>query len=282
MKKITKIILIISGILFCLGCACTITGFALVNFDMSHFNHTEYTEQTADIKESFDHIRIDIISDDIIFRPSENNECKVRYYDSNFIVYKLNCSDNKLSILAEQKDWFNFDIFNFGSNRSVEIYLPKKAYDDLDINTVSGDIIIDKALGSTFKEYSFNTASGDINTYLEGTGANINTVSGDISIGGKLSSGTVINTVSGDTTLSGITSNSLNIDTTSGDVKLNGSDAKSISIHTISGDISGELYGKKNISVNTVSGDKDLPTSYPDGDNCSFDTVSGDIKLSGK
>ena len=282
MKKSAKIILIISAILFCLGCACTITGFAMTNFDLSHFNYEEYTEHTQDIKESFTDIEINTISDDIIFLLSDNDECRVKYFDSNDIEYKLDCSENKLSIIAETKMWLRFDIFSFGTDHSVEIYLPKKAYDNLNVNSVSGNIRLEKNTGITFKKYNMNTTSGEINTYIEGNSTELNTTSGDISLEGKLAADLKINTISGDITLNNVNSDNLDVNTTSGDFKLIGTDAKSIHVNTISGDISGELYGKKNISVNTVSGDKDLPTSYPDGDNCSFDTVSGDIKLSGK
>ena len=279
MKTSSKIALIISGILFIGGCTAAAVGAAMVNFNFSNFKNHEYTQHTMGVTQSFEKLDVYTVDDDVIFLKSDDNTCIINYYDSDKTKYNIDCSDNTLSIKEEGHDWFNFNLFGFSSDHSVEIYLPEKEYEILTLTTVSGDVSLKKDSELTFKEQKINTTSGEVNFFVNGKKGYVETVSGDVLISGKTDSSFDVNTVSGDISLTDLNCGTLSVNTTSGDTVMKKTDAKEISVKSVSGDITGEIIGKKDININTVSGDINIPQSFTGEAKLNIETVSGDIKL---
>lgn len=124
-----------------------------------------------------------------------------------------------------------------------------------------------------------NNVSGDLS--LEGVkgGIQINLVSGDVTvseIGEKLE----VNTVSGDLHVEKADVKRFDLNTVSGKVICNGLKAKEVSLKAVSGDFRCEKSRCENITMNAVSGDVFYEGALVEGGTYEFSTKSGDVTLS--
>jgi DUF4097 and DUF4098 domain-containing protein YvlB len=128
----------------------------------------------------------------------------------------------------------------------------------LDIESVSADISVD---GVAPEELDVDTVSGDVTIAAAPRSADINSVSGDL--------GLTINsreakaeTVSGEIVLKGRLDGEVHAETVSGDITI---------------DSRGERV--RRLSTGTVSGDADVRVGLADGGEIKSETVSGEIRL---
>lgn len=291
MKTVTKVALISAGILVLSGTAITAVALANVNFDFTKLNSSVYEKMDYETAEGYKNIFIENVSDDVSFRVAESNQTYVEYWDSENIKYEITVSkdeENELRIIQkDQRQWYErLFSFDFGQNHSLTVYLPKKDYERLHINSVSGDI--DLSGGYSFKDSaSIVTVSG--NVLLSGTegfgSLYTESVSGDVR---AEKTGSVKNaqfkSVSGDVRLISFkTDSGLFVNTVSGDAEFDDLTVKgNISIETVSGDVEGTISSGKSgrsYDTDTVSGDVDVPRSSKGGADTKINTVSGDIKI---
>lgn len=279
MKKAKKISLIVAGALIGSGFIFVLIASIMIGFDFSRLDNTSYTERTFVLDKEFDNIYINSISDDIVFKRTNDKSGKVVVFESDDKTYTTKVENDTLNVTAHQKEkWinFNFDFFWNNKSHTITIYLPDNEYQKLSVETVSGDV---KLAEISFSETEIQTISGDISLTVANDRTKLHTTSGEISLTGNTAGNTEISTVSGDVTLNSFTADTLNIGTTSGDVHLENTDARSIDINTVSGDVTGDLIGEKDIRTSTTSGDVLVHNSVRGKDPCNITTVSGDIIL---
>ena len=288
MGKATKIILITAGILITTGIIISIIGYSFLS--RRTVSADTYEKKESTVRDSYDSISIDEVSDDIKIVPSADGTTKVEYYDSERMVHKINVNSGTLEISVEDTritHWWdyivNFD-WTFTSfdtiDRTTTLYIPAGSYVRLSVNGVSSDVNVDKEF--SFEKAKFNTTSGSITTECVVTDSyTVNTTSGDM-IAANIDLATLdASSVSGDITVndSRIT-RKLDISTTSGEVTLNNVETENTSINTVSGDVKGTLIGDHQYETDTVSGDIKLPSSISGAPSVNIDTVSGDITFS--
>jgi hypothetical protein len=122
---------------------------------------------------------------------------------------------------------------------SADIDIDGVAPEDLDVDTVSGNVVIAAAPGSA----NIDSVSGDLTLTLNSRDAKSESVSGDIVLKGRLDGEVHAETVSGDITI----------------------------------DSRGERL--RRLSTGTVSGDADVRVGLADGGDIKSETVSGEIRL---
>ena len=183
--------------------------------------------------------------------------------------FSVNVKDSTLFIdVAEDKPIQLFNI-NFKSpDLTLNVYLPTKTFNRIDINGVSSDVYIENMNASTLK---------------------LETVSGDIEGEASKSDQTNIKTVSGDLEIQEIIGE-LTIQTTSGDIDLSNFELlEPIDIKTVSGDIHISTLNEPNnvlYNVKSVSGDINLFDQFSSNAkigtgalSIKLETVSGDIAI---
>lgn len=267
MKKAKKISIIISLAMIVLGILlCTLT-LIPYGFDFQTYSNTQYQKQEKSFeKNSFDHIIIHNISDDIEIKLSKDNQIHLEYTDTNdSLYYEVNLQNRTLSINQNDRNqFFRFDLFQINQNNKLILYLAKEDYESLALETVSGDI--------------------DLSDHLQfQQAADISSVSGDISLKnltisedqkGSLS----VHTTSGDIYLKEVKTNQTELNTISGDIQLQHPDSDLININTVSGDVNGIVnkpYQYRTENFKNVS----LPASHQTDAMITFHTISGDISI---
>lgn len=231
-----------------------------------------------------------LVDSDVDIRYSENDEVRLEVYDKNDNNVDVSLTDGILSVDFEK--FSNICIGFCFNNRKTILYLPKEFNRDININSASGDVLINSFPNSSV---SVSTASGDIK--VEGAlKGKINSTSGEVflrdipvidikTISGDID---IINvtslegsSVSGSVEVNGLTSY-INFKTTSGDYELSNINLDMNSkLSSISGDV--EINGISSVYVNTstVSGDIEVNSSDRKSDiELSIKTTSGDIEVS--
>lgn len=126
----------------------------------------------------------------------------------------------------------------------------------VDIGVVSADIDVSGVLG----EQSLHSVSGDISTDLDGADAEVDTVSGDVSLSGKGKPiDTEVSSVSGDIEADGL-SGSIDATSVSGDVSIVGGSYERALGNTVNGsiDFKAELAEDARLDFETINGRVDV------------------------
>ena len=305
MSKVAKVVLITAIVMVVVGLGVAVTGAVIIKKN-GGIGGENYTKKEMVITDSFKNVVVDEVSSNVVFKPSQDGQVRIEYFDSDRHTHQIEVSGDTLKIFYKDNNilpwWMQIDFGNWWNSSEVEIvttvYLPAGDYGSLDIDTVSGDVNIPSDF--SFNSASFNTVSGDVSALcklsgavkasttsgnvtaagINGTGVDVNTVSGEVSITDASVNGVVdIDTTSGDVTLTKVVSGTTKVSTTSGDIKVTEVNADSISISTTSGDVKGTVVGDHEYDTDTVSGDITIPSNIKGMPMIDIDTVSGDIEL---
>jgi DUF4097 and DUF4098 domain-containing protein YvlB len=160
-------------------------------------------------------------------------------------------------------------------NVSVDFTLAVPAGASVEINSVSGDVIVSNVNGARAQ-----SVSGDIRATGVRRVEMAKSVSGDIEIGGIDFDGpAAASTVSGDVTAKGIKVRTLEVGTVSGDVHLDEVTSERIDINSVSGDVvfRGQLAPNGRYEVKTHSGDLRMQLPASSGFELDANTFSGTI-----
>ena len=173
---------------------------------------------------------------------------------------------------------------NWGGDRKtgptdLQLFVPRRA--DLDIEAVSADVDVE---GVASDELSIEAVSGKVVAIGAPRSADISSVSGSLEL--TLNSAEVdAQTVSGDLTLRGRLSGEVSTETVSGaiNVAVNNEKLREFSANTVSGNVrvSTGLAPRGEIRMETVSGDVLLILPKGLSAQVSGETFSGDLKASG-
>lgn len=252
-----------------------------------HFGGVERKPENIRKEEKINLTKIDNITlkfkvSDVNVMITDEQELRVIQYSNKELeekeLFYVSTNENELTIYETKKDMkFSFNLFDM-RRMAYDIYIPKNYEGSIYVESVSGDIFIDKEVN--LKNVEIKTTSGDItfNSIISADKLKVSTVSGDIQLNNINSNELILESTSGDINV-GKTTNHIEVKTVSGDITVNGASGK-VSIESTSGDISGHDFNiKEKSNAKSVSGD--IKISLNRDTNCKINTktTSGDVKL---
>jgi len=310
---IAALILLGAGILIC-GISLAATG-----FDIKKLSNETFETNTYEVREAFEDISIETVTDDIEFVLSEDSKCSVVCLETEKASHDVKVEDHTLKISThDSRKWFDFFDFSFQTPK-ITVYLPEAQYAALSISDSTGDIGLPEHL--TFDEINIRLTTGDVScsssckSHMKieaGTGdINVQDVSagqmtlsvttGNIRVTSAQCEGIMeLHVTTGDTRLEGVTgmavrstgttgdlimknvlaSDTFGLERGTGDIRLDSCDAGSITAKTTTGDITGTLLSDKVFITHTGTGDVHVPAST-EGGSCELTTSTGDIFIDG-
>ncbi|MEH7235726.1 DUF4097 family beta strand repeat-containing protein [Bacillus sp. JJ1562] len=260
MRKIMygALIFVLIGVL---GVIITLNNSGVEAFTFSSVDVNEKQEVSS---KGITNIIIDSPSVDVNVIPTKKDLIEVEFSGKvgkkSKALYKLDIDEDgeTVEITMEKKNKLQFMMFNF-TNVSLDVEVPEKMYDSLQIIASSGDIAVEEI---DTKEMTIETQSGDIeimNSRIKES-LNLEASSGDVKV--KDTNGNVID-----------------IQTSSGDITAINNEAKEIEILTSSGDIESNNQASEKMNINTASGDITIDAEEVTGD-ITLEASSGDIEVS--
>ena len=202
MRKTTKIILIIAGILTIVGLAISVSGMAMTGFQwdqlsiLSPYQDKESAYDSTKIKRIF----IQNTNQTITWKRSNDDKIHLTCLENKYEFYQITQPDSEtLKIeLISRTPWyqnlFNFDFYD--PNLIIEI--PEQFQGAAEINSTNGEIRISDSAFSP--DLSISTESGSVfmnNTQISGS-LQIHSSSGDINLESVSADQYHIQTISGD------------------------------------------------------------------------------------
>ena len=250
--------LVVAGILVVAGLIISTVCLTVVGFDFSKLGTSVMVTNTYTTEEAFTNIRLDAITADIIFVPSEDGGVKVVCYENEKIPYSVYVEGDSLVITCkDNRKWYDHIGFNWETN-TVTVYLPAGEYGDLQLKCTTGDVTMPQ---------DFHFAK-----------ANVKVTTGDVLWKANVDENLTIHSTTGDTTLAGMTCGTLDVKATTGDVTLDHMDAAKLDIKVTTGDVEGTLLSSKKFEVKVTTGKVDVPKTT-EGGTCRVKATTGNVKL---
>ncbi len=286
MKKIAGIALIIVGLLF--------LAVSLPSFFSKSDTVTAGDEFSSKL-DSIESIHLSSTAIDWEIESYPGEELLVRL-ESNDELTELYTNEQGSRLTIEIKEEsFRFFSFHFSNKpRRAIVQIPEKYDNELDIQSVSGDIEMTNVFDLT--TIKVKSVSSDIEAAeLIGTNVSIATTSGDIEIEQLKAEDSALNSISGDIHV-GMMTGAVNGKTVSGDIKIGFEQENDKTIlKTVSGDVELVLpSGNADVSIKTMSGEiqvdsdlreqsiqsRSISGKIGDGDyQLSVSTTSGDVRI---
>ncbi len=317
MRRATKIWLITATVFVIFGLILLVGVMAAYNFDFNKLSTVNYETNTYEVSEAFDKISIDVYTTEISFAPSDDEQCRVVYTETDKIKHTTAVQNGTLVIdTVDTRKWYD-NIGIFIGNLKMTVYLPQKSYASLSVDTDTGDIVIPndfsfgnieitghtadvKCLASVSDSVKIESDTGSI-TLDNLTAGNIDftTATGKININSVIADGKVdIQTNTGTAKLTDIScasftaksntgniilqnvvaDDSFSIESDTGYVNFEKCDAAEILIKTDTGDVSGTLLSEKIFTTESDTGSVDVPKTASGG-RCKVISDTGDIKI---
>lgn len=258
MNKSMKMWLIIGASLVVVGSLIFVAAMTVNKWDFTKLSTVKYETNTYEITDEFSSITIEDSTTDIIFVPSDNENCKVICREETKLKHSVSVKNGVLTIgVTNTRKWYDNVGISIGGTK-ITVYLPESEYENLVIKTSTGDVEI--------SDYYFDTidismSTGDVNlTDIECNSLVLTGSTGDV----------LLNNVIADT--------SIKIKRNTGDVKFVKCDAEEITVKVSTGDVNGSLLSDKIFVVDTSTGDVDVPNTT-EGGVCEITTSTGDIKI---
>ena len=206
MKTTTKIWLIAATALTLLGLVLFAVVMAGLKWDFTKLSTVEYETQEHNITESYNNISVDTDTSDITFVITDGDSTKVVCREQSNIRHTVSVKDSALVI--EQNDtrkWYEHIGFSFGSTE-ITVYLPRREYGTLQIESDTGDIEIPKDI--SFESIDIETDTGSVTTLSPASGkVEIETDTGDIRVEGLTAESVKLSVSTGKITVSDVNCN---------------------------------------------------------------------------
>ena len=310
---------IISGsVLVGVGMLICLTAYALSGYDFTKLNNVKYVSNTYNVNDVFENINIKADTENISFLPSDDGKCKVVCYEEENMTHNVRTENGTLVIDGNTKK--KVQIMNIGVMTQIPeitLYLPKKEYEILTIDSDTGDTVIPKEI--SFESINVTLSTGDVtcNSSADGT-ISIGTDTGDINIYNVSASDMKLVSDTGDVDISDVTltenlyieentgdvtmknvscrnftskedtgslnmtnviaSDEFRLESDTGDIEFNGCDAETIYAKSDTGDITGTLLRDKLFITETDTGNVNVPKTVTGG-RCEIITDTGDINI---
>lgn len=316
MNTKTKTWLITAAALVLVGCIIFGGAMMALKWDFSKLSTFKYETNEHTINENYKNISVISDTADITFFPSESTATTVICREQENIKHSVMIENNTLKIeITDTRKWYEYIGINF-ENSKIDVYLPERAYEALNIKASTGDIGIPENF--SFKSIDINVSTGDVENRASATeGIKIKTSTGNINLAnisagsleltvstGKITASSIacdgditVTVTTGKTLLSDITCKNLtsrgdtgkislanviakerfSIERNTGDVKFENCDASEIFVETDTGDVRGTLRSPKSFYTSTDTGKVSVPRTT--GGICDITTDTGDIKI---
>ena len=317
MRKSKKILLILSVLFVLVGAMIFTVGIASLNFDFTKLSTEKAEAVTYEILENFDNIAVNVNTADVRFEPAEDGKGKVVCRETDKVKHNAYVNDGTLTVdRVDTRKWYSYIGVNF-VDMEITVYLPKREYSLLSVETNTGDITLSgdvtfenvKAVTDTgdisvamseFGHFELSTDTGDVTlTDVSADEIEIEADTGSIEIKSAEAKGkVVIETDTGDVSVTDLacqsfetesdtgdillsrvcSADSLTVNTSTGDVIFDHADASSIFVETNTGDVEGTLDTEKVFITETSTGKVNVPKSITGG-RCEIVTSTGDIEI---
>ena len=117
-------------------------------------------EKTYEIQEDFSKIQTDTRDTNITFHLSEDGVCRVVCQEKEHETHTVKAENGTLFLRQENnKKWYHYIGFDFHTS-SVDVYLPKAAFEALNMDGSTGDVTVPKEL--RFTNAVIHASTGDI------------------------------------------------------------------------------------------------------------------------
>ena len=312
-----KVMIIVAVALLILGAVVCVAAAASMHFDFKKMDNGNFETNTYAVKEKFSSISIDVTTEKVSFKPSDDGKCTVVCLEEEDMKHEVTVSGGTLTIKEKDERKWN-DHFGFYTRTpEITVYLPESSYAGLTIETDTGDIKIPADF--SFESVSIKGDTSDVECFASvEKELKIALSTGDIDIAGisagsmdlKVSTGRIVaesvrcagdvsaNVSTGkvelkDLTCAGLTStgstgkvylknvvasDSFNITRSTGDIDFDGCDAGTIYVKTSTGDVKGTFLSDKTVFAETDTGKVKVPKSVSGG-RCEITTDTGDIEI---
>lgn len=316
MKKIILLPIILGTILLVGGAAITIYAARKI----SNSSGAGHIQNSYDIEEEFTSFNAQLSTADFEIKVAEDGKTRVDCDEKEKQHHTVKVEDNTLRInLVDERHWYErwFD-WDF-KNMKITVYVPEKAYDELQVKTSTGAIRTTNKI--SFKNVDARASTGDVTIYSDveervqvktSTGdvsldeittkdVNIKTSTGSISFNKVTATGDIVTECSTggvslkDTTFvnldstastgsirltDSIGSKHIKIKRSTGSVNFVDSDAETLDIETDTGSVKGTLLTSKIFDVETDTGSRNYPRGSTTGGLCRIKTDTGSINIS--
>lgn len=287
----TRNVLLFGLVLFLMSCILFVVALFADGFEFSIFKE-ELTKKSYTIDEEFNSISADLNEAEFIIQLSDNNENKVVCYEKEKVTFDIEVVEGVLKI-KENKD-YKIQLFNF-SNQKVLLYLNNESLDTLNINSHTGNILVQdinfnniKILGSTSDvnckvnvseklDITVSTGKVKVETAIINI-LNITTSTGNQVIESCIIKGAVNLKISSDDIYIKDTTfeDTLTIQGGTSDVEIDNTTCKDINIKVSTGDCElTNVISEGNLTINTSTGEVELDRT--DAKNIYITTSTGDV-----
>lgn len=219
---------------------------------------------------------VQLVNGDVAVRLADDPEVKDITLDGDLENLEIRVSDDGiLSVRQGNTAVSSFFFFRGLAAADLEVTLPKRFWDFVQISTVNGDVKIDAGL--EVGQLSVKTSSGDAEFRDADCQELIfRSASGDLYAKGICSRTVIAETASGDIDLTGRFA-SVKCSAASGDLNLTGH-AQEIKCSSASGDVEADLFEvPQSLDVSSKSGDCEIYIPGGEGFTLQFSTVSGEV-----
>ncbi len=262
------------------GSAITLSASGGLNFNTVDISQNE----TIDAG-SIQNISVKSASTDVVIREAGSEEDikvaltgKVSKKLKDDYKLKVSEEDGTLNVDLDVKNMFRMGVVIIRDVK-IEVLLPKKEYEELAVQVLSGDI---KAENIQSKDSIFETKSGDValKGMEAGSQMEIKVASGDVRVEDSSAKELKFKAASGDMTIDGAAAETADLYTASGDIEISGLSGD-ITAKITSGDLSiinDQLAGS--ITAETASGDVAIAFKEKPSDMMvDFKATSGEGKV---
>ncbi|RPF53986.1 DUF4097 family beta strand repeat-containing protein [Aquisalibacillus elongatus] len=178
-------------------------------------------EQKTFESQEIDRVNIEANSSKLNILPTDGNEITVDYYGEKYVFsdsqFKVNQEGNQLNVdLRENQSFF---WFNIGNRMNLDVYLPEKIYDAIQIDLSAATVSIDNI---QVRELGIDTSAGKVDlTSIDSEKSAIDTSAGAVTIN-RITGDLDIDTSAGKVVvdLESLEQN-INVDTSAGQVIIN-------------------------------------------------------------
>lgn len=278
MKKSKTAWLIIAFVFITVGIIIFLGALITLNFDFKKLSTEKYVTDTYVVTEDFNKININVTTAEIKFVLSDDSICKVECTDEEKLEYSTIVEDETLNIeIIDNRKWYDFIGINF-KKASVILYLPKEHYQELKIESDTGDINIPSRI--SFENLQIEGDTTDIKSYASVTNKiKIETSTGDINLTDIKCKSLLLESNTGKIQLKNVVAqNSFKVESDTGNVKFEESDAQNILVKTSTGNITGTLLSEKIFKTETSTGNIKVPKTSRGG-KCELKTNTGNIEI---
>ncbi len=207
------------------------------------------------------------------------DEISVRYEtETGGFIFNARVEGDRL--VVKEQGGYLLSIFNIGEKKSkLEVILPEKEYEDVEIITASGNTDIEQLV---CKDFNSVVTSGNSNYEIFAPVISVTTTSGCVEVNNctdEKADRINLDSVSGSHTISGFRCDEFKFNSVSGCIKAEGISGKG------SADIvSGEIFidyaeWDNNLKLNAVSGEFDITLPEDAGVEIDLDALSGEVEV---